>query len=68
MVAKGKGVSTILPDTDYLVRITYNGSQFQLFVDNVLLLTLPAGASASGTVGFQSKQQLEHSDHINAAL
>jgi hypothetical protein len=37
------------------VRITYNGSQFQLFVDNVLLLTLPAGASANGTVGFQSK-------------
>lgn len=55
VVAKGKAQSTILPNTDYVVRITYNGSQFQLFVDNVLLLTLPAGASANGTVGFQSK-------------
>ncbi len=55
VVAKGKVQSTILPNTDYLVRITYNGSQFQLFVDNVLLLTVPAGASANGTVGFQSK-------------
>lgn len=55
VVAKGKAQSTILPNTDYDVRITYNGSQFQLFVDNVLLLTLPAGAAANGTVGFQSK-------------
>jgi Putative Ig domain len=55
VVAKGKAQSTILPNTDYLVRITYNGSQFQLFVDNTLLLTLTAGASVNGTVGFQSK-------------
>ncbi len=55
VVAKGKAQSTILPNSDYLVRITYNGSQFQLFIDNVLLLTLPAGTAANGTVGFQSK-------------
>ncbi len=55
VVAKGKIQATILSDTDYLVRITYNGSQFQLFVDNVLLLTLLGGAAANGTVGFQAK-------------
>ena len=55
VVAKGKGISTIVPDTNYVVRITYNGSQFQLFVDDVLLVTLQDGASASGTVGFQIK-------------
>jgi hypothetical protein len=55
VVAKGKGLATIMPGVDYLVRVTYNGTQFQLFVDDVLLLTLPDGASASGTVGFQVK-------------
>jgi hypothetical protein len=55
VVAKGKAQSTILPNTDYLVRIIYNGSQFQLFIDNMLLLTLPSGTAANGTVGFQSK-------------
>jgi hypothetical protein len=55
VVAKGKGLSPIAPGVDYVVRITYNGTQFQLFVDDVLLLTLNDGTSASGTVGFQIK-------------
>ncbi|HSE40304.1 MAG TPA: putative Ig domain-containing protein [Acidobacteriota bacterium] len=65
VVAKGKGMSPIMPGTDYVIRITYNGTQFQLFVDDVLLVTLPDGAAATGTVGFQVKATTGTFDSIS---
>ena len=55
VVAKAKGLATINPNTTYDVRITFNGTQFQVFIDNTLLITMPkgAGTNPTGTVGFQ---------------
>lgn len=55
IVAKGKILQTIAPNVSYVARIAYDGTNFQVSIDGVLLLTLPAGAPASGTIGFQSK-------------
>jgi hypothetical protein len=56
-VAKKKGLATINPNTTYDVRITYNGTQFQVYINNTLLITMPkgAGTSPTGTIGFQSR-------------
>lgn len=55
VVAKGKILQTIDPNVSYVTRITYDGTNFQVTIDGALLLTLPAGAPASGTIGFESK-------------
>jgi hypothetical protein len=55
IVAKGKILQTIDPNVGYVARIAYDGTNFQVTIDGVLLLSLPAGAPASGTIGFQSK-------------
>ncbi len=55
VVAKAKILQTIDPNVNYVARISYDGTNFQVTIDGVLLLTLPAGAPASGTVGFQAK-------------
>jgi hypothetical protein len=55
IVAKGKILQTINPNVSYVARVAYDGTNFQVSIDGVLLLTLPAGAPASGTIGFQSK-------------
>src|SRR5262245_15115760 len=54
VVAKGKGLATILPNVAYNVEISFNGTDFVLRVDGNIMATVPAGASVpSGTVGFQ---------------
>ena len=57
VVAKAKGLATIDPNTTYDVRITFNGTQFQVFINNTLLITMPkgAGTNPTGTIGFQSR-------------
>jgi uncharacterized delta-60 repeat protein len=57
VVAKAKGLIQIVPNQSYLVKITFDGNAFQVFVDGNLLITLnkAAGTSPSGTVGFQVK-------------
>jgi hypothetical protein len=55
IVAKGKILQTIDPNVSYVARVAYDGTNFQVSIDGVLLLTLPAGAPASGTIGFESK-------------
>lgn len=55
IVAKMKATSMITPDTPYGVLVLFDGSNFQLFIDNILVLTLPAAATPNGTVGFQVK-------------
>ncbi len=56
VVAKQKAVSTIDPNTNYTVRITYDGANYILTVDGSTLITLaPVGAVTQGTVGFKVK-------------
>jgi hypothetical protein len=54
-VAKGKAAQSINPNIDYHVRIAYDGTAFQTYVNDVLILTIPSGGAANGTVGFRLK-------------
>ena len=65
-VAKGKGLATIDPNTTYDVRIAFDGNQFQLYVNNTLLITMPkgAGTNPNGTVGFQSRNTTGSFDSV----
>jgi hypothetical protein len=55
IVAKTKMISVINPNTFYRARITFNGTQFQVFIDGNLLMSLNAVGPHTGTVGFQAK-------------
>ena len=55
LVAKTKGIATILPNVFYDVKVTFDGVNFELFVDGVSLATLPASAAPNGTLGFRVK-------------
>lgn len=55
VTAKAKAAATIVPGVNYDARITFDGSVFQVFIDNALVMTVPATGSPSGTVGFQVK-------------
>lgn len=68
VVAKAKGIKTIDPDTSYIVRILFDGSNFQVFINDLLtpLFTLtPAAPVPVGTVGFQIKNTTGSFDYIN---
>lgn len=55
IVSKGKASLPINVNQLYRARITFTGTQFDLTIDGVPALTLPAAGSPSGTVGFQAK-------------
>lgn len=56
VVAKQKFVSTIDPNTDYLVRIRYDGTNYIVTINGVDQITMsPGGAVNSGSVGFKVK-------------
>ena len=56
VVAKQKAQATIDPNTNYTVRITYDGANYILTVDGTNLITLaPVGTVLQGTVGFKVK-------------
>lgn len=42
----------LIPNTNYPVKISFDGTNFKVFVSEVLIMTVPSGASPSGTVGF----------------
>jgi len=67
VVAKAKGAATIDPNTIYDAKIVFDGNQFQLYVNNTLLITLPkgAGTNPNGTIGFQSKLTTGSFDSID---
>jgi choice-of-anchor B domain-containing protein len=57
IVAKQKAVMPINPNQFYNAQITYTGTQFEVRVDGVLVITMnPGGNVLSGTVGFQVKK------------
>jgi hypothetical protein len=57
---------TIDPNTVYQVEITFDGTQFEVFVDSVSLFTMiPVAPVPVGTVGFQVKGTTGIFDSIN---
>ncbi len=44
---------SVSANTNYHIKMSYNGTSFQVYVDSVLIITLNAGATPSGTVGFR---------------
>jgi hypothetical protein len=56
IVAKGKAILAIDPNVNYVVLLSYDGTNFELSIDGVLVLTLPAGATPNGTIAFQVKK------------
>ena len=55
ILAKAKATTTINPNVFYDMRMVFDGTNFQVFVDNSLLMTVPAAATPNGTVAFQVK-------------
>jgi plastocyanin len=57
LVAKGKAIQTILPNTDYRVRVTYDQTSdtFQVFIDSVMVLQINAVAPPDGSPGVRVK-------------
>ncbi len=54
IVAKKNGPIQLLPNTPYVIRITFDGSNFTVLVDGVSIFTVAAGGPvSSGTIGFQ---------------
>jgi hypothetical protein len=68
VVAKVKGLKTINPNSDYAVRITFDGSSFNVFVDDFVtpLFTLtPQAIVPVGTVGFKVKNTIGSFDYVS---
>jgi plastocyanin len=57
VVSKGKATATILPNTDYRVRVTYDQTSdtFQVFIDGVLLFPVNAVSPPNGAPGVRVK-------------
>jgi hypothetical protein len=56
IVAKAKASFTIDPNTSYIVKVSFDGTIFTVYVDNSPLFTLtPAAPVPTGTVGFEVK-------------
>jgi VCBS repeat-containing protein len=67
VVAKAKGIKTIDPNTIYAARIVFDGTSFQVFVDDFqtpLLSLTPQGAVPIGTVGFSVKNTTGSFDYV----
>ena len=65
VVAKTKGITSLLPNVTYNVKVTFDGVAFTLFVDGNPLATLTAATAPSvGTIGFQAKGTTARFDHV----
>jgi uncharacterized delta-60 repeat protein len=56
VVAKEKANAIIAPNIFYDVRVAFDGTKFTLNVDGVDLISMNAGATPSGTVGYRVKK------------
>ena len=67
IVARVKASLTIDPNVDYKVEIQFDGTNFQVLIDNVLIITMPkaAGTTPFGTVGFAAKSTTGSFGEIN---
>lgn len=55
IVSKQKVSSVIEPHVTYTVNLAFDGTQFTLTVDSVVILTMPAAIAPNGSVGFRVK-------------
>ena len=55
VVAKTKAIQTILPNTNYRVKLEYDGAAYRLSIDGVEVAVLNAGAPQSGVPAFRIK-------------
>jgi hypothetical protein len=55
VVAKRKVTKAIDPNTTYKVKVVFDGTNFEVYIDDVLSITVSAGAMPFGTAAFQSK-------------
>jgi hypothetical protein len=53
VAVKSKVLQDILPNTDYRVRISYNGTAFQVFIDGVEVINSNGPVPADGVPGFR---------------
>ena len=65
-VAKQKFSQFINVNTGYKVKIDFDGTSFRLFIDDVLVITLNAVGTPSGTVGFQVRNTTASFQYITA--
>jgi hypothetical protein len=57
IVSKGKFVSQIEPNTDYTVRVRYDGTNYIVSIDGTDQITLaPGGTVTGGSIGFKVKK------------
>jgi plastocyanin len=55
VVAKAKAIQTILPNTNYRVKLEHDGTAYHLSIDGTEIIVLNAGAPPSGVPGFRVK-------------
>jgi plastocyanin len=55
VVAKAKAIQAIQPNTNYRVKLNYDGTAYRLSIDGVEIIVLNAGAPQSGVPGFRVK-------------
>jgi plastocyanin len=55
VVAKAKAIQAIQPNTNYRVKLKYDGTAYRLSIDGVEIIVLNAGAPQSGVPGFRVK-------------
>ncbi len=67
IVARAKAPLTIDPNVDYKAEIQFDGTNFQVSIDGVLIITMPkaAGTTPFGTVGFSVKSTTGSFGEIN---
>lgn len=66
-VAKGKGIKTIDPGVSFIVRMTFDGTTIQVFVDDMttpLISMAAAAAVPAGTIGYEVKGTTGFFDYI----
>lgn len=54
-VAKGSSAQNISPATNYNLSISFNGTQFEVFLNGTSIFTVPSSITPSGNVGFRVK-------------
>ena len=67
LVAKKKVSAVINPNTTYDAKIVYTGTQFQVYINGTLLITVPkgTGTNPNGTLGFEVKATSASIDSVS---
>ena len=55
IIKKQKAILQIDPNVTYAIQLSFDGTAIHVFVDNVEVMTVPAGSVPFGTVCYQAK-------------